>query len=218
MVLYVLPLVLVGAFIYFYRKTSQHIPKGLSAAPGPKPLPLIGNAHQLGPYPHRQIQRWAQEYGEIYKIRLGWNDWYMLCSPSAVKEVLDRQSAHSSSRAPAPVASDALSGGMRFLFMEYGNEWRRLRSVSHKLLTPAASALFKPSQEWEGRLMLEEILSGADMEGLKGWGKREEGSEVGYMAVRRYTVSVIMTSTYGRRIPEWVSMGKIALYEDLEST
>lgn len=84
---------------------------------------------------------------------------------------------------------------MRFLFMEYGPEWRKLRGISHKLLTPAVSATFKPSQEFEAKMLLEEILKGADP------GK---GNEVSYKAIRRYTVSVIMTSTYGRRIPEWV--------------
>jgi cytochrome P450 len=90
-----------------------------------------------------------------------------------------------------------LSGGMRFLFMEYGPEWRKLRAISHKLLTPAVSATFKPSQEFEAKMLLEEILKGADV---------ESGNEVSYKAIRRYTVSVIMTSTYGRRIPEWVSV------------
>lgn len=197
MVLYILPLVLICAtIVYIIRKLSQTPPNGLINAPGPKgALPIIGNAHQLTAQPHRQIQKWALEFGEIYKIRLGWYDWYMLCSPQAVKEILDKQSAHTSSRAPSPVASDALSGGMRFLFMGYGSEWRKLRSISHKLLTPNVSATFKPSQEWEGKMLLEDIL--------KGNCESKEGDEGAYKAVRRYTVSVIMTSTYGRRIPEW---------------
>ena len=86
---------------------------------------------------------------------------------------------------------------MRFLFMEYGLEWRKLRGISHKLLTPAVSATFKPSQEFEAKMLLEEILKGADP---------AKGNEVSYKAIRRYTVSVIMTSTYGRRIPKWVGV------------
>jgi cytochrome P450 len=119
----------------------------------------------------------------------------MICSPEACKEILDKQSVHSSSRAPQPVAGDTLSGGMRFLFMPYGPEWRKLRGISHKLLTPNVSATFKPSQDFEAKMLLEEILQGAD---------RNMGNDVSYMAIRRYTVSVIMTSTYGRRIPQWV--------------
>lgn len=187
-------LLLVSFVIYARYKNKP--PPGTKAAPGPAGLPILGNAHQLSQQPHQQITAWAREYGEVYKIRLGWNDWYMICSPDACKEILDKQSAHTSSRTPLPVSGDALSGGMRFLFMEYGPEWRKLRSISHKLLTPAVSATFKPSQEFEAKILLEDILNGAD---------EKSGNGVSYKAIRRYTVSVIMTSTYGRRIPQWVS-------------
>lgn len=183
-----------------YRTYLNKPPAGLISAPGPKGLPIIGNAHQLGTRPQQRIRSWARSYGGLYKIRLGWNDWYMICSPAACKEILDKQSLHTSSRAPLPVASDALSGGMRFLFMEYGPRWRKLRTISHKLLTPAASATFQPSQEYEAKMLCEEVLKGKDEEG---------GNEVSYKAIRRYTVSVIMTSTYGRRIPEWVSCASV---------
>ncbi|KAH8732630.1 cytochrome P450 76C3 [Phaeosphaeriaceae sp. PMI808] len=177
-----------------YSRYMKRPPPGTHRAPGPAGLPVLGNAHQLGPQPHQQITAWAREYGELFKIRLGWNDWYMICSPEACKDILDKQSAHTSSRSPQPVASDTLSGGMRFLFMPYGPEWRKLRAASHKLLTPNGSATFKPSQEFEAKMLLEEILKGRD---------EKKGNDVSYMAIRRYTVSVIMTSTYGRRIPEW---------------
>lgn len=191
----VLVSLLLASFILYTRYKNKP-PPGTKPAPGPPGLPIIGNAHQLGQQPHQQVTAWAREYGEVYKIRLGWNDWYMICSPDACKEILDKQSAYTSSRPPAPVCQDALAGGMRFLFMEYGPEWRKLRSISHKLLTPAVSATFKSSQEFEAKMLLEELLNGADV---------KKGNEVSYKAIRRYTVSVIMTSTYGRRIPEWVS-------------
>jgi cytochrome P450 len=95
------------------------------------------------------------------------------------------------------VASDALSGGMRMLFAEYGPEWRKLRGITHRLLTPNASATFKPSQDYEAKMLMEEVLKGAD---------EKVGNHVSYMAIRRYTVSVIMTTTYGRRIPNWVNI------------
>lgn len=195
MVVLVLALLLCLSFVYYMCHRQRPLP-GTRHAPGPLGLPLLGNAHQLGQQPHQQITAWAREYGDIYRVRLGWNDWYMICSPAACKDILDRQSAHTSSRVPLPVAGDALSGGMRFLFMEYGPVWRKLRTITHKLLTPAMSATFRPSQEFEAKMLLEEILQGAD-EAL--------GNEVSYKAVRRYTVSVVMTSIYGRRIPQWVS-------------
>ncbi|KAF2199957.1 cytochrome P450 [Delitschia confertaspora ATCC 74209] len=191
--------------LFFYTRRKPRLPLGFKDAPGPPPLPLLGNAHQLSSPAHRSIISFSHQYGEIFKLRLGWNDWYMLCSPSAVKEILDKQSAHTSSRAPLPVASKALSGGMRFLFMEYGREWRTLRGLGHRLLTPKGSGEFAGGQEWEGRALVSEVL-GECVEGGVGDIREEErkrGTDRAYKAVRRYTVSVIMTSTYGKRIPEW---------------
>lgn len=189
-------IVLVATILIFYWRltTRQKIPKGLRPVPGPAGLPLIGNVHQISKHPHHDYMRWAKEYGEIYKLRLGWYDWYMLNTPEAVKDVLDRQSVSTSSRMPMPVIMDVLSGGMRFLFMQYGPSWRKLRTVAHKLLTPKMSDTFRPSQEFEAKQLLHDILV-----------DNKSGKEF-YMHIRRYTVSVIMTSTYGIRVPKWVSM------------
>lgn len=172
-------------------KSSRGIPKGLKPVPGPPGLPILGNTHQLKPQPQRQMESWAKQYGELFRIQLGWNTWVFLNSPEAVKEILDKQSAATSSRAPSPVIGDVISGGMRFLLMGYSPPWRRLRTIVHQLLTPKASAAFKPSQEFEAKQLLHDILS-------------DQNEEDFYMHVRRYTISVVMTSTYGKRIPRWV--------------
>ncbi|KAF2730228.1 cytochrome P450 76C3 [Polyplosphaeria fusca] len=186
-------LALTLALLYYTFRTPKP-PSHLSPAPGPPSLPLLGNTHQLptSAPPFRQFIAWARQYGPLYRVRLGPNDWYMLCSPDAVKEVLDRQSGATSSRMRSVAAGEGLSGGMRFLLMGYGGEWRRGRGVSGGLLTRGKSELFKPSQDWEAKILLDEVLRG-----------RKAGDGDAYNAVRRYTVSVMMTSTYGRRVPEW---------------
>ncbi|KAL5339641.1 cytochrome P450 [Aspergillus crustosus] len=152
---------------------QQTTPNPLPARP-----PLLGNTLQLSSRPHIQFLQWARQYGEIYRVRL---------------EILDKQSAKTSSRPTMPVVSDALSGGMRFLFMPYGARWRRLRTLSHRLLSARVSEGFQPSHEFEASQLVYDILADSAL-----------GTEF-YMHVRRYTVSVLMTSTYGMRIPKWVS-------------
>ena len=40
--------------------------------PGPRGLPLIGNMLQIDkPHIHRQVERWAAEYGPYFRFRLG---------------------------------------------------------------------------------------------------------------------------------------------------
>ncbi|KAF7535030.1 hypothetical protein G7054_g5716 [Neopestalotiopsis clavispora] len=163
----------------------------LDTIPGPKGLPFIGNAHQLTKHPQRKFLEWAEEYGELFKVQMGLQNWVFLNSPAAVREILDRQSAVTSGRPEMPVVSDLVSGGQRFLLMTYTPRWRKLRAMVHKLLTPKASEIFKPSQEFETKQLLFDILNdNADQESF-------------YQHVRRYTTSVVMTSTYGRRVPVW---------------
>ena len=40
--------------------------------PGPRPYPVVGNALQLDSRTsHLQMQRWCDEYGPIYRLRIG---------------------------------------------------------------------------------------------------------------------------------------------------
>jgi cytochrome P450 len=118
----------------------------------------------------------------------------MICSAAAVKEIMDKQSAATSSRPPMPVLSDLISGGMRTIVMQYTPAWRTARSVVHKLLTPKVSDTFKPSQEFEAKQLLWDYLTA-----------NKEGGEF-YKHTRRYTTSVVMTSTYGKRVASWVRL------------
>jgi hypothetical protein len=62
--------------------------------PGPKPLPIIGNIHQL---PQGQLGKWAQglakEYGEMFTIRLGGQTWVFVNSSRIVKDLLEKRAA-----------------------------------------------------------------------------------------------------------------------------
>ena len=105
-------LISVTTCIALYFLTSftapRRTPKGL------RDVPVAGSQTALmGAHPQRQLQIWSREHGELFKVRLGGEQWIFVNSPMAVKEIFDRQSQHSSSRAPSPVVSDLLSGGMR---------------------------------------------------------------------------------------------------------
>ncbi|KAI5843182.1 putative O-methylsterigmatocystin oxidoreductase [Tricharina praecox] len=174
-------------------KSRKPLPSGYRRVPGPKGLPLIGNTLQMArnPRPQQQVRDWADQYGELFMIQMGYENWVFLNSPEAVKEILDKQSAITSSRVPSPVLMDLVSGGMRFLLMPYSAPWRKMRGIVHQLLTPRMSGTFVPSQEFEAKQLVFDCLT-----------DNETGMDF-YQHVRRYTTSVVMTSTYGRRIPKW---------------
>ena len=90
------------------------------------------------------------------------------------------------------MAHDYVMRDNGILSMSYTVKWRKMRSYMHQLLTPKASLAFVPSQEFEIKQLLYDF-------------SREEGKESTdfYMYIRRMTFSIMMTSTYGQRIPEW---------------
>lgn len=186
-------LVLLSLFIVAIdRSLALKVPKGFSKIPGPPGLPIIGHSFSV-PVDNPQIQfhQWVKQYGEIYQMQLGFQKWVFLNSGEAAKEVIDKQSALSSSRPPMPSA-DIVSGYRRMLLMPYGSKWRNLRGIIHTMFTPKASDVFKPSQEFEAKQLL------VDMANSK------EDESAFYQHIRRYTTSVILTSTYGFRVPVWV--------------
>ncbi|KAK0637049.1 cytochrome P450 [Bombardia bombarda] len=86
--------------------------KRLDKIPGPKGSLLTGIGLDLLLNALTKFKEWADEYGEVYKIRLGFYTWVVLSSPEAVKEILDKQSLSTSSKL-APPMSELVVGGMR---------------------------------------------------------------------------------------------------------
>lgn len=63
----------------------------LDKVPGPKGNPVTGIGLDLPPDAAQKLKEWSDQYGEVYKIRVGWWNWVVLNSPEAVKEVFDKQ-------------------------------------------------------------------------------------------------------------------------------
>ncbi|KAH7528768.1 hypothetical protein FEM48_Zijuj05G0107200 [Ziziphus jujuba var. spinosa] len=106
-----------------HRKASQKLP------PGPRPLPIIGNLHQLGTLPHHSLQKLAQKHGPIMSIKLGTVQSIVLSSPKAASLFLKTHDTNFASR-PKLQASEYLSYGSKGMaFSEYGPYWRSVRKL-----------------------------------------------------------------------------------------
>jgi hypothetical protein len=116
-------------YAYFtYDKRRKHLP------PHVKGWPLINQTFvQLEDNPVPHLQKWAKEYGEIFRTTSAATTFIWLNSRKACKELIDRKSAIYSSRHPSPMILDACSGGKRIVFMPYGKDWRALRSIMHRV-------------------------------------------------------------------------------------
>jgi Cytochrome P450 len=148
--------------------------------------------------PTEILIKWAQKYGELFLTTSGTTTFVWINSRNAFKELIDRKSSIYSSRHPMPMTQDVVSAGKRILFMPYGKEWRTIRQIIHKvqqsfsreligqLFTPKMSRSYIPIQHYEAKQLSVNLLDNPDDF---------------YMHNRRYSASVIMQVTYGRRIP-----------------
>lgn len=62
-------LVIAGLVMQIYRKMVQFGHDGLP--PGPVPLPVIGNLHQMGRDAHVILMELAKKYGDVMRISIG---------------------------------------------------------------------------------------------------------------------------------------------------
>jgi nitrite reductase/ring-hydroxylating ferredoxin subunit len=63
--------------------------RALDDLPGPKPLPLIGNLHQLDPTKaHLILEEWAARYGAIYQFWMGPRRIVATTDPASIDDIL----------------------------------------------------------------------------------------------------------------------------------
>lgn len=182
-------LLVLGALLAFVTWARRD--RRLDNMPGPQSWPLIGIGLGLPRRPIFTMHEWALEHGEVFKLRVGWYNWVVLNSPQAVRDILDKQSLQTASKQPAPLADDIVVGGMRQFTMPYGAKWRAYRTISHQVLSTTMTATFIPSQEFETKQLLYDIAFA------------NQNQRDFYLHVRRFTFSVLMTATYGRRVDSW---------------
>ncbi|KAI1030210.1 hypothetical protein LB504_010359 [Fusarium proliferatum] len=182
-------LFLIGAYLCLIPNSITDL-RRRKLPPGPRGWPLVGNLFDLNDSElvRYRVREWHQKYGDVFYTKIGGTDYIWLSSPKAVKDLMDKKSGIYSSRPSLPLAQDVASGKSRQLFMAYGPDWRGLRKHSHALLNLNTSNKYRPVQDFESKVVLNDLLERPDQF---------------YTINRRYSTSVIMLVTYGYRIPSF---------------
>lgn len=172
--------------------------------PGPFQVPIIGNIGQVdSARQHPKFLEWARRYGEIYQVRFGSNRIVVLNSAKASIELLDRRSAIYSCRHGPHFVHELVSGGQRQGFLPYAKEWKVSRASVHPFLIGSKSLTYRTMQEHESAVLIKDLWRHTQhcLSQPQRHDKTRLTHETSWEAhVRRYTTSVVMSITYGRRV------------------
>ncbi|XP_062223276.1 geraniol 8-hydroxylase-like [Phragmites australis] len=117
--------------------------------PGPLPLPLVGNLHQIERgSPHRSLARLAKRYGSLMSVRLGVVHAVIVSSTDAAREILQK---HNADLADRPIIDAWLANGHRansIIAMPPHAKWRALRKLcTTELFTPSRLNALQPLRQ-----------------------------------------------------------------------
>lgn len=98
---------------------------------GPKKIPVIGNLHQIKITDmHNQLERWAEEFGYVYKFQLGGTKLTVVTDPEMIQEILKNRPEGFRRMQKMDIIFSEI--GMKGVFNVEGEEWYKHRKLIAK--------------------------------------------------------------------------------------
>ncbi|KAG2411227.1 hypothetical protein I3760_Q019700 [Carya illinoinensis] len=174
--------------------------------PGPRGLPIFGNLHMFGKFPHRDLYRLAQTYGPIMHLRLGFVPTIVVSSPQAAELFLKAHDLVFASRPLSEAAKHVSYEQKNLSFSPYGPYWRNIRKMcTIELLSNLKINSFRSMRKEELGLLVMFIEKAAsdcmavDLSAKKYMDK--DFDERGFKAVIQEAMHLCATPNLGDYIP-----------------
>ncbi|RXH77720.1 hypothetical protein DVH24_039691 [Malus domestica] len=129
---FLLSLLVLSAFILFSFTRSSSTgdeKRKLKLPPSPPRLPLIGNLHQLGTFPHLSLHALSKKYGDLMLVHFGKVPTLIVSSAEMAKEVMKTQDIAFCSRPKATAPGILFYDAHDVAFAPYGEYWRQVRKI-----------------------------------------------------------------------------------------
>ncbi|KAL8529923.1 hypothetical protein ACS0TY_007113 [Phlomoides rotata] len=97
--------------------------------PSPSKLPIIGNLHQIGLLPHRNLLSLARKHGPLMLLHFGSVPVLVVSSAEAAREIMRAHDLALADRPLTKVVKKFIYDGKNIGFAPYGEYWRQMRSV-----------------------------------------------------------------------------------------
>ncbi|KAL0341606.1 UNVERIFIED_CONTAM: cytochrome [Sesamum calycinum] len=97
--------------------------------PSPWKLPILGNLHQLGSLPHRNLQSLAEKHGPLMLLHFGTVPTLVVSSADAAREIMKTHDLIFADRPQSSVSRRLLYDFKDVSVAPYGEYWRQLKSI-----------------------------------------------------------------------------------------
>ncbi|KAE8167626.1 cytochrome P450 [Aspergillus tamarii] len=176
-------LLVLACFLAF--SIVHHHKSPLQLPPGPYPLPVIGNIHQVPILqPWKVYGNWNGKYGPVVNLKYGSLRVIILGSNQIVSDLLEKRGSIYSSRPRAIFANEHMSKNLNAGLLPYGGRWRIQRQLHNALLNPRMVQMWLGLLDSESRQLLNNLLHTSDF-------CRE---------IHRYSISSFFALAYGRQL------------------
>ncbi|MBS0449761.1 MAG: cytochrome P450 [Proteobacteria bacterium] len=119
--------------------------RSIASLPGPAGLPVLGNALQIKVHKlHRQLEQWAEEFGPLFKIKLGRYPTLVVSDHAVVAQLL-RERPEGFKRSNRMEEIGAEMGLKPGVFGASGDDWKRQRRMVMASFDPAHIRDYFPS-------------------------------------------------------------------------
>jgi cytochrome P450 len=116
----------------------------ISDLPGPRGVPLLGNALQIDSASlHLTAEKWSRTYGEVFRFRIGPRQLVVLSNPETIATALrDRPDGFQRATRMSRIAKDM---GFNGVFSASGDVWRRQRPMVMAGFDPGRTKAYFPA-------------------------------------------------------------------------
>ncbi|TFY60472.1 hypothetical protein EVJ58_g5133 [Rhodofomes roseus] len=180
-------LTLVVVVLVVHYVLADRYPRPQNLPPGPRSLPILGNAHQMPlEYAEKTFAKWSSQYGDVVFVKVFHRPVLILNSARAVRELMEKRSMKYSGRPPSVLLSELSGWGDVLGVMQMGERLRKQRRWLHSVLfAEGALDKFRAVQRREVNVLLVSLLRKPD----------------DYAAhLHRLTASLMMESIYGHTV------------------
>ncbi|KAL7138874.1 hypothetical protein ABFS83_09G011900 [Erythranthe nasuta] len=161
--------------------------------PSPPKLPILGNLHQLGLLPHRNLQSLAKKYGPIMLLHFGNKPTLIVSSADSAREIMRTHDVIFSDRLESSVNKRLLYDCKDVSVAPYGEYWRQLKSICVlQLLSNKRVQSFHSIREEETALLMKRIRESSS---------RSSSVDLSEMFTE-FTNDVVCRSAFGKKYSE----------------